>query len=217
MFTRHLLVLSCLLGAAAVGAGEKKAAKAYQVDTKASQVFVKDGSATRLGHPHGVEGSLKSGELTLGGTGTLVFDMASFTADTAEARKRVGLGGKRVSSNEAKKVTETMRGPDVLDVERYPTATFRLTAVTPLDKQAPGQAGAYQLEGKFTLHGKEQPLKVKAKVEPGRKGAMKMSGSFTVRQTDYGMTPYAAVGGLARVADELEISADLFLSPQEGR
>jgi hypothetical protein len=48
-------VLSCLLGAAA-GAGEKKAANAYQVDTKASRVFVKVGSATRLGHPHGVEG-----------------------------------------------------------------------------------------------------------------------------------------------------------------
>src|SRR5262249_60666172 len=93
MFARYLLVLSCLLGAAVVAAGQKKAGNAYQVDTKTSQVFVKVGSATRLGHPHGVEGGLKSGELTLGGTGTLVFDMASFTPDTPPARTRLGLRG----------------------------------------------------------------------------------------------------------------------------
>jgi polyisoprenoid-binding protein YceI len=146
-----------------------------------------------------------------------VFDMASFTADTQEARKRAGLADKRVSASEAKQVTAAMRGTGVLDVERYPTATFRITAVTPLDKQAAGQAGAYQLEGKLTLRGKERPLKVKAKAEPGRNGALKMTGSFSLRQTDYGMTPYSALGGLARVADELEISAELSLSPHEGR
>jgi polyisoprenoid-binding protein YceI len=122
-----------------------------------------------------------------------------------------------VSSNEAKKVTAAMRGRDVLDVESYPTATFHITTVTPLDKQAPGQAGAYRLEGKFTLHGKEQPLKITAKVDHGRKGALKMTGSFTIRQTDYGITPYAALGGLAKVADELEISGELVLKAEEGR
>jgi polyisoprenoid-binding protein YceI len=225
MLAHHLLVMSCFLGGAALAAGEKKAApKFYQVDTKASKVFVKVGSATRLGHAHGVEGRVKSGKLTLGrapgrdaGSGTLVFDMASFTADTPEARKRVGLEKKHMSSNEAKKVTAAMRGRDVLDVERYPTATFDVTTVTPLDKQAPGQPGTYQLEGKFTLHGKEQPLKITAKVDRGRKGALKMTGSFTIRQTDYGITPTTALGGLAKVADELEISADLVLKAEEDR
>jgi polyisoprenoid-binding protein YceI len=185
----------------------------YQVDASASRVFIKAASATRLGHPHGVEGKLKSGKVAFGGAGTLVFDMTSFEADTMEARKRVGLAGKKVSKNEAKKVTTAMRSSAVLDVEEYPTATYRITAVMPLDKQAPGQAGAYRLEGRFTLRGKEQKLQIKAKVERAGKGGLKMTGSFTLRQTDYGITPYSALGGLAKVADELEIWGDLVLKP----
>src|SRR5262249_16969897 len=74
------------------------------VDYEPSRIYVKVGTATRLGHEHGVEGNLKSGKLTLGGDGEFVFDMASFTADTSLARKRVGLERKKVSANEAKKV-----------------------------------------------------------------------------------------------------------------
>jgi polyisoprenoid-binding protein YceI len=202
------------LPGSALGQNEAKPAPAknWQVDTSASKVFVKVGSATRLGHPHGVEGKLKSGKIALGGEGTLVFDMTSFVADTPEARKRVGLAGKKVSRNEAKKVTAAMRGSDVLDVDRHPTASYRVTSVTPLDKQAAGQPGAYRLEGRFSLHGKEQKLQFKAKVEREGKG-LKMTGSFTIRQTDYGITPYSALGGLAKVADELEIQGDLVLVP----
>src|SRR5262249_61412757 len=63
----------------------------YEVDINNSRVFVKLGSATRLGHPHGVEGKLNSGNITLGAGGELVFDMQSFKADTPDARKKVGL------------------------------------------------------------------------------------------------------------------------------
>jgi polyisoprenoid-binding protein YceI len=228
MSERHLYLLCCLLlvaggsrcrtgSALAEHEGKPAPAKAYQVDTSASKVFVKVGSATRLGHLHGVEGKLKSGNLALGGEGTLVFDMTTFVADTQEARKRVGLARKKVSRNEAKKVTAAMRSRDVLDVDRYPTATYRITSATPLDKQATGQPGAYRLEGRFTLHGKEQPLKMKVKVESTGKGRWKMTGSFTLRQTDHGITPYSALGGLARVADELEIQGDLILTPAVAR
>ncbi len=185
-------------------------AAAFEVDTDASRVYIKVGTATRLGHEHGVEGRLKSGKLTLGGEGEVVFDMASFTADTAEARKRVGL--------EKKKVTEAMRGADVLDVGEHPTATYRVSSITPLDDQSAGEPGTYQLEGRFTLHGTEQKLKFKAKLERADKeGRLKMTGSFSIRQSDYGIKPYSAVGGLAKVADELEISGDLVLKAMSGK
>jgi polyisoprenoid-binding protein YceI len=208
-----LAVAACLVLAARPTPADEKAAT-YEVDPKASRVYVKLGSATRLGHPHGVQGEIKSGKLTLGGDGELVFDMASFTADTAEARQRVGLASKKVSQNEAKKVTGALRGPDVLAVERYPTATYRITSIAPLDKQPAGQPGAYELKGRFTLHGTEQDLRFKAQVErAGKQGGLKLTGTFTVRQTDYGMTPYAAAGGLVKVADALEIAGELLLRP----
>jgi polyisoprenoid-binding protein YceI len=200
------------------GAQEKAAPATYDVDVKASRIYIKVGTATRLGHEHGVEGNLKSGKVTLGGEGELVFDMASLTADTAKARKRVGLEKKKVSQNEAKKVTQAMRSADVLNVEKHPTATFRASAIKPLDKQTAGEPGAYQIEGSFSLHGTEKKLQFKGKVERADKeGQLKATGTFTIKQTDYGMKPYAAAGGLAKVADELEISGELVLKPAEGK
>src|SRR5438067_1391208 len=104
------LALPSGVGFAQTETGRKTAPQAatYEVDVSASRVYVKVGIATRLGHEHGVEGNLKSGKLTPGGEGELIFDMTSFMADTAEARKRVGLDKKKVSENEAKKVTEAM-------------------------------------------------------------------------------------------------------------
>lgn len=197
---------------------EKPRAATYEVNVEASRIYVKVGTATRLGHEHGVQGKVKSGKLTLGGDGELVFDMDSFVADTAEARKRVGLEKKKVSANEAKKVTEAMRGADVLDVAKYPTATYRMASITPLDKQAAGEPGTYQVEGSFTLHGSEQKLPFKAKVERGDKGRLlRMSGTFTLKQTDYGIKPYSAAAGLAKVADELVIWGDLELKPKSDK
>jgi polyisoprenoid-binding protein YceI len=186
---------------------------AFQVDTKASRIYVKVGSATRLGHPHGVEGNLKSGKITLGGDGEFVFDMASFVADTPEARKKAGLGGK-VSNSEAKKVTTAMLGNEVLDVAKHPTATFRIASIMPAEKQAAGELGAYQMDGAFTLHGTEKKLQIKANLEKTDKaGVFKLSGTFGIKQTDHGITPLSALGGLSKVADELQITGELVLTP----
>jgi len=165
-----------------------------------------------LGHPHGVEARLKGGTLTFGGDGEMVFDMASFTADTPESRKRAGLA-QGVSASDAKKVTETMRGAEVLDVAHFPTAVFHMTAIKPLDKQEAGAPGIYQLEGAFTLHGKEQKLQLKAKLESLDHQQMRLSGSFNIKQSDYGIKPYSTLGGAVGVSDELEITGDLVLTP----
>jgi polyisoprenoid-binding protein YceI len=189
-------------------------AKAYQVDLADSRVYVRVDSATRLGHRHGVEGKLKSGTISLGAGGELVFDMRSFQADTQEARKKVGLGGVKMSANEAKKVNNTMLSPDVLDVEKFPTATYKIIVIKPAERQEAGAPGAYEVSGRLTLHGAEQPLPFKAKLErTDKEGVVKLGGSFVLKQTAYGMTPYSGAGGLAKVADELEISAELVLSP----
>jgi polyisoprenoid-binding protein YceI len=195
---------------------QAEGAKTYQVDTDASRVYVKVGSATRIGHPHGVEGKLKSGKISPGAGGELVFDLRSFTADTREARRKVGLAGKRLSENEAKKVNQTMRGADVLDVEKFPTATYRIIVIKPAERQEAGAPGVYEVNGRFALHGAEQPLRFKARLErTDKEGVLKLSGSFAIKQTDYGMQPYSAAGGLAKVADELEITGELLLGPEK--
>jgi polyisoprenoid-binding protein YceI len=205
--------LVALIGLGLTNQNVAAQAVAYRVDTDNSRVYIKVDTATRFGHAHGVQGNLKAGKVTLGGDGELVFDMTSFMADTAAARKRVGLE-KKVTDSDARKVTEAMRGSGVLDVAQFPTATFRMTSIAPLDKQAAGEPGNYQLDGRFTLHGTEQKIQITARLEKtATAGVLRMSGSFTIKQTDYGITPYSALGGLAKVADELEISADFVLKP----
>ena len=95
------------------------------VDLVASRVYVFVGK-TGLGHNHAVSGLLQAGRVAIGAAdqaGVLVFDMRSFTADTAEARKALGLPGETDASTQ-KQVQANMTGPDVLDVTRHPTATF---------------------------------------------------------------------------------------------
>jgi len=207
------LGLIALTLSASARAGEKPAPqlKTFDVDVESSHVYVKVFSSTRLGHEHGVEGKFKAGKVALGGTGEFVFDMTSFAADGQAARKYVGLENS-VNANEQKKVTDAMRGDKVLDVERFPTAVFRITAVAPVDKQPAGDPGTYRLEGVFTLHGTEKTIAFNAAVEKTNKpGVSKMTGSFPILQTDYGVTPYSALGGLAKVADKLEIYGEVML------
>jgi polyisoprenoid-binding protein YceI len=224
MFARRLfpsgILISgiCLLLYHLVPARAEPAAQGtvYQIDTNSSRVFVHVGSATALGHPHGVEGQLKSGKLSFGAGGELVFDMATFTADTEESHKRVGLEREKTSASDAKKATATMRGSEVLNVPRFPTATFHITAVKALDGQAAGAPGIYLIDGTFNLHGTDRTIQIKAQLQPAQQqGTVKLTGSFKIKQTDYGIKPYSMFAGVIKVADELQISGDLLLTPAQ--
>jgi polyisoprenoid-binding protein YceI len=184
-----------------------------EIDPQLSRVYIRVGK-TGLGHPHGVEGRLASGHLFLGATqnaGDLVFDMRTFIADTPAARARVGLEGDTDAATQ-KKVNANMRGPDVLDVESFPQARFRITSATPRRATQPGEPPVYDLVGQFTLQGVTRPLRFEAVVtsEKGRSG---VAGRFSIKQTDFGITPYTAALGAVGVADTLEIWGDLWFAP----
>ncbi len=188
-------------------------APAYQVDTNSSRVYAKVGKASRIGHEHGIQGNFAGGKITLGGAGELVFDMRSFVADTPQARQYVGLPAD-FSQSDAAKVNANMRGGEVLDVANHPRATFAITSITPADGQKAGEPGRYQLDGKFTLHGNTQPLRFTATVQQtNRPGVLHARGSFSIFQSSFGITPYSALGGLVKVADQMEIYGDLTLVP----
>ncbi|MCC9602116.1 YceI family protein [Stieleria sp. JC731] len=183
------------------------------VQTQVSRVYVFV-DKTGLGHQHGVEAKLKSSTLVLGATeqaGKLVFDMKSFDADTPAARKFVGLTG-TTDAGTRSAVNENMKGADILNVERYPTATFELSAATATGKNSKKGLPIYRLEGKFTLHGTTRPLTILAEAEQTR-GWLHVQGSFKIKQTDYGITPFSKAFGAIGVANELRIYGNLFVAP----
>lgn len=176
-----------------------------------SRVYVHVGKVG-LGHEHGVMGRLKAGRLPLaaGGKGELVFDMPSFQSDSDAARRYVGLAGS-TDAGTRRQVDANMLGPDVLDVARFPTASFAVSSATLVSK--PGEAGPrrYQLDGEFTLHGVTRPLRLVAEGEDDGSWTH-LRGNFAILQTAFGIRPYSKAFGAIGVADPLRIYGDLWIA-----
>lgn len=182
------------------------------VDPETSRVYVWIGKR-RLGHEHGVEGRVKEGRLKLNAredAGEIVFDMKSFSADTAEARKYVGLEG-TTDQDEQADVTKTMLGKSVLNVDDHPTATFAIGRAPLLVEKTDDGDSQYLLEGEFTLCGETQALKVVAAAVEEKDGQVRLRGNFTIKQSDFGIKPYRAFGGIVAVTDEIRIYGDLWI------
>lgn len=170
---------------------------------------------TGLGHEHGVVGLIKQGRIDLHAahdSGGLVFDMASFSADTPDARKYVGLEGETDASTQ-QQVNANMRGADVLDVGKFPTATFVIKQIGKLGKPSQRGLPQYQLTGDFTLHGVTKPIQVVADAED-QGPWIHLRGGFTMLQTTFGMTPFTKAFGAVGVADQLNVYGDLWISKQ---
>ena len=189
--------------------------KPADVQTEASRVYVFV-DKVGLGHQHGVEAKLAASTLVLGASenaGTLVFDMTSFDADTDAARRYVGLSGS-TDRGTRQAVNENMKGSAVLNVGRYPTATFKVDSALATGRSNDNGIPIYELKGNFTLHGTTRPLSVNAEVSQAR-GWLHAKGSFMINQTDYGIRPYSKAFGAIGVTNSLKIYGDLFIAPTE--
>ena len=181
------------------------------VDLTKSRVYVFVGK-TGLGHNHAVSGLLQAGRVAIGAAeqaGMLVFDMRSFTADSAEARKALGLPGETDASTQ-KQVQANMIGPDVLDVAQHPTATFQIRSARSSQQQVQGRPPVYELVGTFTLHGVMREVVIPVEVDQ-RGEWLRLRGMFVIKQTDFGMKPSKKFGGVVGVADELRITGDILV------
>lgn len=176
-----------------------------------SAVFILVGK-TGFGHEHGVMGRLQAGQVLLGrdkDAGQLVFEMATFNADSLAARQYVGLKGETTDSVR-KQVNANMLGQDVLNVAKFPTAVLTIDSALPI----PGDPGAsltrYELNGFFTLHGVTNPVRLTCEATPQKEG-LRLRTGFTVLQSDYGIKAYTAAFGAVGVTNELKIWGDLLL------
>ncbi len=192
-------------GSTATGSGD--------ANLKVSRVYIFV-DKTGLGHQHAIEGKLTSGKLFLGAdssAGRLVFDMRSFDADTAAARRYIGLQGVTDASTRSK-VNANMRGSGVLDVQKYPQAIFEITSALPTGNSSKRGLPTYEIVGSFRLHGTTRPARIVAEVEQAR-GWLHVRGNFAIRQTSYGITPFSKAFGAIGVTDALRIHGDLWIAP----
>ncbi len=182
------------------------------IHCRSSRVVIHVGKVG-LGHEHAVVGLLKSGYLRLGATeraGELVFDMASFRADTDEARKFLRMEGS-VAEGTRREVDQNMLGKDVLYVTRYPTAAFAIRSAQPIA----GKDGSYLLEGEFTLRGVTRPLKL-AVYTTRHNSWLQVRAGFSILQSDFGIVPFRKALGAVGVSDRLQIWGELWVALGNG-
>ena len=202
--------------AASTNATAQTAYEVGDVNLPSSRVYVFVGK-TGFGHEHGVVGQIKQGRINLDArrdAGSLVFDMASFAADTPDARKFVGLQTPTDASTQ-QQVNANMRGSAVLDIARFPTASFSIKEIVKLPQPSQRGLPQYQLNGDFSLHGGSRPIQVIAEAEE-QSGWTHLRGGFTMLQSQFGITPFTKAFGAVGVADQLRVSGDLWIAKRQG-
>ena len=167
-----------------------------------------------MGHSHGVEARLRQGQLMLGAAqnaGILVFDMQSFDVDTPRSRQVVGLKGK-ASGWSRKQVNKEMHGAKILDSNRFPAATFKITSAMRTGVDQANQLPVYTLTGNFTLRDKTRPISFPVTVTM-ENDWIRVRGRFAFNQSDYGIKPFSKGFGAMGVADTITVTGDLWVAP----
>jgi polyisoprenoid-binding protein YceI len=104
------------------------------------------------------------------------------------------------SEKDRNEVEETMLGEQVLDATKYPQIRFSSTSV-----KAGSSASRLAVEGSLVLHGVTKPLTVPVSVQVANDGTLTADAEVLLLQSDFGITPYKAVGGTVRVKDKLKL------------
>ncbi len=135
------------------------------------------------------EGTIVTGENPLDSSGTASIDLAS--VDTNDEQRDAHI-----------------RSADFLDVERYPTMTFRSTAVRPTAK-------GFVLDGELSLHGVTRTVSLDLEVNgfgPDPFGGTRAGFSATgeIRRSDFGVdTTLPLDGGGVVVGDKIQLSLEI--------
>ena len=190
---------------AASAPAPSRGAPLFVVDSAASEIRLlvyRAGPLARFGHNHVVTG-LVHGEIRAGRTAAesgfrLEVPVESLVVDSAEARAEEGKEFAAEVSAQAREGTrDHMLGAEVLDATRYPLIRIESISLS-------GPRWNPTVLARTTLRGVTHELRFPAAVvQDGDR--VTVIASLQIRQSDFGITPFAALGGGLRVRDEVDI------------
>ena len=169
------------------------------------------GPLADLGHNHVVTTSDIKGKIYLhdhlADSGfELTVPVKSFALDKPEARRQEGQGFEgQLSPKDRQDTKDHMLGKDGLNADKYPSVKLRSISVA-------GPPWYPRITVRITLHGVSRDYVVPTAIvrQPDRLIAI---GGLHIKQTDFGMTPYSAVGGGLVVKDGLDIAFRFVAEP----
>ncbi|HEY7794795.1 MAG TPA: Fe-Mn family superoxide dismutase [Gaiellaceae bacterium] len=124
-------------------------------------------------------------------------------ADGGSLRVQEGTGGMQPLGEEEKESIHQTLDDEILKRQKI---RFRSTSV-----DVPGDGSRLRVRGELTLNDATAPVSFVLSAAPDGS----LNATVVVRQSDWGMTPYSALFGALRVADEVEVEVDAGLQPRE--
>jgi hypothetical protein len=177
----------------------------FIVDSEGSEIRLlvyRAGPLARFGHNHVITGRAR-GEIRAG-TGAaasgfrLEVPVESFVVDPPEARAEEGSEfADKVSEQAQQSTRENMLGKDVLDAARYPLIQIDSVALV-------GPRWNPTVVARATVRGTTRDLRFPAAVIQ-HDDLLTIVANFRVRQSDFGLTPFAALNGGLQVRDAIDI------------
>lgn len=185
----------------------------YRIDLARSLVALtvrRSGSLARLGHDHAVASHQVQGYIAPEeGRADLYIPLAELVVDEPGLRAQAGLDTQPSESDILG--TRANMLDKVLEIQQFP---FALIRVSGLEKAATG----VRLAVAITLRGVTRQFQVPAQLEAGR-GEMGVSGMLEFKQSDFGIVPFAILGGATSVQDGLSLRFEIYgrqgLAPSE--
>jgi polyisoprenoid-binding protein YceI len=178
----------------------------YTVDAAHSEVeflVYKAGSFAAFGHNHTVEVHEFTGDVYLApafkdSIFSLTLPVKDFEVDRPEARVAQGADfASHPTAQDIQGTTDHMLGADCLDAEKYPDVTIQSVSVSGSESKA-------EMTLRITLHGTARDLRVPVSVTQDGDD-LTASGDFELKQSEFGITPFSALGGALQVADVLKV------------
>ena len=181
----------------------RKGEAVYRVDSQQSRVFMwtgRDGPMKASGHDHVIASVDVDGLVLLSSDpgksrADLRLPLQQLVVDDPANRERFGLEPE-LPESAVEGTTRNMQDK-VLESGLFPWATVSVQVLSMQETQA-------DLDVSVTLHGTTFGYRVPATLEIGQE-TLGVSGSMTVSHADFGLTPFSAVGGLLRVAEDIEV------------
>lgn len=154
------------------------------------------GALARLGHDHVVASrSLQGVVAPAPGRAQLRFRLDEMSVDEASLRQAAGLT--TTPSADAIAGTRHNMLVRVLEAERYPWVS--------IDARRTGNKEVFDAD--ITLHGVTRTVQLPVRVEQAADGRrLQASGSLLLKQSDFGIVPFAVLGGAMAVQDQMELA-----------
>lgn len=177
----------------------------FAVDPQASEIRLlvfREGPLARFGHNHviigRVQGEIRVGESAAGSAFRFDIPVDTFLIDPQAARTEEGADFAAQVSEQARQATrENMLGEEALDAARHRTIHIASLALV-------GPPWNPTVTARVTLRGAERDLRFPATVFISG-DALEVIAAFRLRQSDFGIKPFAALGGGLLVRDTIDV------------